>query len=68
MALVGSLWEELAVLHQDVDLQAHSMAYTEGKEGEDKYEHPAIKRHLHSFRHFVSDMLPYYTPQLNPSL
>ena len=67
MALVASLREELAVLRQRVDNQERSASQHDGEEAEDEDERLAVKHHLCSFRRFVTDTLPDYVPQLDPS-
>ncbi len=42
------------------------VAHAENDEGEDEDEHLVVKRHLCSFRWFVSATLLDYVPQPNP--
>ncbi len=67
MALAASLQEELAALCQWVDSQEQSASQHEVDEAEDKDKHPAVRCRLRSFRRFVTDTLPDYVPQLDPS-
>ncbi len=67
MALVASLREDLAALHQWVESQERTASQHDGDEPEDEDERLAVKRHLHSFRRFVTDSLPDYVPQPDPS-
>ena len=65
--MVTFLRDKLAALHQCVDNQEHMASQHEEDEVEDKDERPAVRRHLRSFRGFVTYMLPDYVPQLDPS-
>ena len=66
MALVASLWVELAALRQCMDNQERSASHNDGDEAEDKDEHPAIRRHLRSFWCFVTDTLSDYVLEPDP--
>ena len=67
MALVASLWVELAALYQCVDNQECLGSHNEGDGAEDEDERPAVRHCLGSFWCFVTDTLPDYILQPDPS-
>ena len=52
---------------QCVDNKKHSASQHESDEAEDEDKHPVIRSRLRSFRHFITDTLPDYVPQPDPS-
>ena len=52
---------------QRVDSQECSASHAEGDRAEDEDERPAVRCRLRSFWRFVTDMLPDYIPQSDPS-
>ena len=67
MALVASLWEDLAALRQCMDSQERLASHNDGDEARDEDEHPAVRCHLRGFWCFIMDTLPDYVLEPHPS-